>query len=103
MPSSHWAKQKEDMMRHITSTITSEIALNYINVYSNQHRRTYVRVGERKHMELHEIAGTNLVLVLHTNVYSKTWSKNTAKIWVKNGDQFVSELSTVKAKRLLTK
>jgi hypothetical protein len=88
-------------MRHITSTISAKSALQTINTYSNQHKSTYVRIADRKHMELHEIAGTPLILVLHTNVYSKTWSKTTAKIWLKQSDNFVELPTRAAVVRLL--
>lgn len=57
-------------------------ALDIMLMYSNQHKRTYVRIGERVSMLDTKIDGTDMVLRMHTRVYSKTWSKTTARLIV---------------------
>ena len=83
------------------SSITRQQALQLVKQYSNQPKRTYVRVADRKRMERHEVDGMpGYVVVLHTRVYSKTWSKTTAQLWHRD-DLGVRALRTVSAKKVL--
>ena len=86
-------------MSHITSTKTPAEALSIIEAHANQPKRTYIRVGDRKYQERHAIEGKpTYILVIHTVVYSKTWSRNTARIW---DMESMTELTTKAAKKLL--
>ena len=86
-------------MSHITSTKTPAEALSIIEAHANQPKRTYIRVGDRKYQERHAIEGKpTYILVIHTVVYSKTWSRNTARIWDMDT---LTELTTKAAKKLL--
>ena len=83
------------------SSITRQEALQLINQHYSQPKRTYVRVADRKCQERHEIEGMpGYVVVLHTTVWSKSWSKTTAKLWYRAGDS-VTELRTLQAKKVL--
>lgn len=84
----------------ITSTKTVAEALSIIEAHANQPKRGYIRVGDRKYQERHAIAGMpTYILVIHTTVYSKTWSRNTARIWDMDT---LTELTTKAAKKLLS-
>ena len=83
------------------SSITRQQALQLVKQYSNQPKRTYVRVADRKRMERHEVDGMpGYVVVLHTSVYSKTWSKTTAQLWYHVGNSAI-ELRALQAKKVL--
>ena len=86
-------------MSHITSTKTAAEALSIIKAHANQPKRGYIRVGDRKYQERHAIAGfPSHILVIHTTVYSKTWSRDTARVWDMDS---LTELTTKAAKKLL--
>lgn len=57
------------------STISKTEALALMEKYSNQTKRTYVRVADRICLRDQPVEGTAFILRQHTNVYSKTWSK----------------------------
>ena len=86
-------------MSHITSTKTPSEALRIVEAHANQPKRGYIRVGDRKHQERHAIEGfPSHILVIHTTVYSKTWSRDTARVWDMDS---LTELTTKAAKKLL--
>lgn len=85
-----------------TNSVTREEALHLINTYANQHKRTYVRVGERFSYFVRPILGLDgFELVLHTKVYSKTWSKTAARIRSNPLRKCPCLLTTATARRLL--
>lgn len=84
-----------------SSTITREKAFEIVNSYANQPKRTYVRVAERVWMQRHKIEGVDAVLVMHSKVYSKTWVKTTARVWIGEGSE-ATELTTKQAKKFLS-
>lgn len=85
-----------------TNTLPRAEALRLVEAYSNQPKKTYVRVEERHNMSRYAIEGLEThVLVLHTHVYSKTWAKNTARIWEHHENGAITELQTKAAKLLL--
>jgi hypothetical protein len=83
------------------SSITRQEALQLVNQYSNQPKCTYVRVVDRKVQEGHDIEGMpGYRLVLHTTVWSKSWSKTSAPLWYHVGNSAI-ELRTLQAKKML--
>lgn len=78
--------------------MTRELAISILERYSNQYKRTYVRVDNRQ--PTHDVIdGTNYALDTVVRVYSKTWSKRRAYIVDKATGKWVADMP--KAKKLI--